>query len=498
VAIERGAALANARRYEQVAARIGWLIEQGTLPPGGRVPSVRALSQQQGVSVSTVVQAYRLLEDRGLIEGRPQSGYYVRGTTPEPWAVPTPDSAAPRPTEVSAAELMLMVLRDIGDPRLVPLGAAVPNVAMLPAAKLHRLLTAISRRSPERGVAYDSPAGCLELRVQVARRALATGCVLTPDDILTTNGCQEAVNLALQAVCQPGDAVAVESPTYYGLLQSVETLGLRAVEIPTHPREGISLNALRYALAETPVRAAVVMTNFSNPLGTCLSDARKQELVALLAEHDVPLIEDDIYGDLCFGPERPRVAKAYDRRGQVLLCSSFSKTLAPGYRVGWIAAGQYQARVEQLKVARYLATATLPQLAIAEFLANGSYDYHLRTMRRAYARQAAAVVRAVRQHFPAGTRVVEPAGGMVVWVELPGAVDARELYARARQAGITVAPGPLFSAKARYRSCVRLSAAWWSPTIARALRTLGALACELCAVPPPAAVRAAVSPARRG
>jgi DNA-binding transcriptional MocR family regulator len=408
----------------------------------------------------------------------------VRATAPEPWAPPPPLSAAPRPTDVSMAELMLMVLRDIGDPRLVPLGAAVPNVDMLPAAKLHRLLATISRRSPERGVAYDSPAGCLELRVQVARRALVAGCSLTPDDVVTTNGCQDAVNLALQAVCQPGDAVAVESPTYYGLLQAIEGLGLRAVEIPTHPQEGISLSALRYALAETPLRAAVVMTNFSNPLGTCLSDERKQELVSLLADHDVPLIEDDVYGDLCFGAERPRVAKAFDTRGQVLLCSSFSKTLAPGYRVGWIAPGRYRARVEQLKMVRQLATATLPQLAIAEFLANGSYDYHLRAMRKVYARQSAAVVRAVRQHFPRGTRVVEPAGGMVVWVELPAAVDTRELYARARQVGISVAPGPLFSAKARYRHCVRVSAAWWSPTVIRAIRTLGALAAELCQAAP--------------
>ncbi len=477
MATERGTAVDGGRH-------VGWLIEQGTLPAGGRVPSVRQLSQQQGVSISTVVQAYRLLEDRGLIEGRPQSGYYVRATTPEPWVAPARD-ATPDPTALSAAELMLMVLRDIGDPRLVPLGAAVPDAALLPAAKLHRLLTTLSRRCPERGVAYDAPAGCLELRVQVARRALATGCTLTPDDIVTTNGCQEALNLALQAVCQPGDAVAVESPTYYGLLQAIETLGLRAVEIPTHPQEGISLSALRYALAETPLRAAVVMSNFSNPLGTCLTDERKRALVALLSEHDVPLIEDDIYGDLCFGAERPRVAKAYDTRGLVLLCSSFSKTLAPGYRVGWIAAGRYQARVEQLKMARNLATATLPQLAIAEFLANGSYDYHLRTMRRAYARQVAAVVGAVRQYFPSGTRVVEPAGGMVVWVELPAAVDARVLYARARAAGISVAPGPLFSAKARYRSCVRLSAAGWSRPIARALRTLGALAGELGGQAPP-------------
>jgi DNA-binding transcriptional MocR family regulator len=310
----------------------------------------------------------------------------------------------------------------------------------------------------------------------VAKRALGAGCTLRPDEIVITAGCVEAVSLSLRVTCRPGDTVAIESPSYFNFLQLIQELGLRALEIPATPREGMSIEALRYAIEHNPVRACLVISNFTNPLGSLMPDAKKRELAELLAKHDIPLIEDDIYGDLPFANERPSVAKAYDRKGTILLCSSFSKTLAPGYRVGWIAPGRFQPEIERLKVLANIATASPTQLAIAEFLANGGYDHHLRSLRRAYANQVALMGEAIGRHFPPGTRVTRPAGGSILWLELPEYVDAVELYGDALKEGITIAPGPIFSATGKYRNNIRLNAAFWSERIELAIKTLGTLA----------------------
>jgi DNA-binding transcriptional MocR family regulator len=351
----------------------------------------------------------------------------------------------------------------------------LPAPELLPTARINRLLAQVARENEQASQAVGLPEGTLELRVQVARRALELGCALDPDDFVITCGCAEAIHLALQATCRPGDLVAVESPTYFGILQALEAQGLRALEIPTHPRDGISLDALSFALEHHPVRAVVVITNFSNPLGCCMSNENKHALVELLARAHVPLIEDDIYGELSFDGQRPGVAKAYDRQGLVLLCSSFSKDISPSYRVGWISAGRYRARVEQLKMATNIATAALPQLAIARFLESGGYDRHLRSIRRAYAQKVAQMAQTVLRYFPPGTRVSTPSGGFVVWVQLPGEVDSLALYQRAIAAGITLAPGHIFSASDKYRSFIRLNAAYMNFVSERALARLGAL-----------------------
>jgi DNA-binding transcriptional MocR family regulator len=465
--------------YERVAGRIAQLIDRGTLRPGERIPSVRGLSRQLKVSVTTVTEAYRLLEERGIITARPQSGYYVQPRYAGAGMEPEIPRQVGAPTRVNVGDLLMMLLRDARRPRLVQLGAALPNPELLPLHKLTRSLLAVARHQMADSNAYDFPPGCESLRFQIARRALSAGCALSPDQIVTTSGCQEAINLCLRAICRPGDTVAIETPTYYGILQALETQGLRALEIPTHPRDGIRLDALRVAIAEHPVRACIVVSNFSNPLGSQIPDDKKRELVQLLSEHEIPLIEDDLYGDLCFSWERPKVAKAFDQKELVLLCSSFSKTITPGYRVGWVAPGRFKAELERLKYVSNLATATLPQLVIADFLRNGGYDYHLRKARRAYARQITLMAQEVLRAFPRGTRVSNPSGGYVLWVELPGDLDSLRLYERALQSGITLAPGPLFSAQQAYRNCIRLTAGFWSPQVEAAVRTLGQLAASM-------------------
>ncbi len=469
--------------YEQVAERIHYLVEQGTLRPGDRVPSIRSLSKQLQVSINTVKEAYCLLEDRRLLDARPQSGYYVRARVPELPDQPVAVRAEVNISEVSLSRVYQEVMRDLHNPKLLQLGIAIPNPALLPIEKLNRMMAREMRRFGTQSVSYELPPGNLRLRKQIAQRLLLCGCTLSPDEIVITSGCVEAVVLSLRALCRPGDAVAVEAPVYFNFLQVIEDLGLRALEIPALPRGGISLEALEYALDQNPgqVKVCIVQSNFNNPLGGRMSDDDKRRLVDLLDHHAVPLIEDDIYGDLAHSDERPAVAKAYDRKGNVLLCSSFSKTLAPGYRVGWIAAGRFQEQVERGKMLINVAATSPTQLAIAAFLADGGYEHHLRSVRRVYARQTALMGDAIGRAFPDGTRVSRPLGGFVLWVEMPEPVDALKLYQRARMHGISIAPGQIFSVEGKYRNCIRLNAAFWDACVEAAIATLGRLAGELLA-----------------
>ena len=352
--------------YERVVDRIATLINRGTLRPGERISSVRKLSSQLRVSVSTVLQAYFLLEDRGFIEARPQSGFYVKLRPRDLPPEPKPSNPSLSATKVGVAELLAKVFAAARNPDFVPLATAIPSPDLLPTKQLNRFMAWVARHRGEQGVNYDFPPGNEALRRQVARRSIDWGCSLSPEDIVTTCGAMEALNLCLRAVARPGDTIAIESPTFYGILQA--SLGLRALEIPTHPRDGIDLNALEQAVKKNKIKACLLVPNFNNPLGSCMSDKNKKQLVEMLGRREIPLIEDDIYGDIYFGTVRPKAAKAFDKEGLVLLCSSFSKTIAPGYRVGWVAPGRFRRQVEHLKSMNTIATATLPQMAVARFL----------------------------------------------------------------------------------------------------------------------------------
>lgn len=462
--------------YESIANDVAEQIRAGAYRPGSRLPSVRQYSGQKQVSVTTVLQAYRLLEDRGLIEARPQSGYYVR--LPAISSPPEPEISSPQidPCVVSKRELALMILHDAENPGLVQLGAALPNPELLPTTKLNRILANLARESGPESNQVSFPPGYEGLRVQVARRQALAGCNLSPADIVVTAGCSEAMELCLRAVCKPGDIVAIESPTFFGVLQSIEALGLQALEIPTHPRDGISLSALRFAIEHNPVKACLVVANFNNPLGSCIPDANKRELATLMAKHEIPLIEDDISGEIYFSETRPLPIKAYDKHGLVLLCSSFSKDVGPGYRIGWTAPGRFRPVVEWLKSTATVGSPMLTQMAVAEFIASGGYDHHLRRLRRDYAYSVEQMTQSVMKNFPSGVRVTHPTGGFVIWVQLPDNVDALDLYSHALRAGVTLAPGDLFSATRQYRNFIRLNAALWNREIERAIERLGDLA----------------------
>jgi DNA-binding transcriptional MocR family regulator len=465
--------------YEKIADGISKLIRKGTYRAGERIPSVRQMSKQQDVSISTVLQAYLVLENRGLIEAKPQSGYYVR--TPEFERLPEPETSSPGPdpSHISLHELMMMILRDTLNPELVQLGAAMPNLELLPTERLNRIVARLARQSGREAHQYELPPGLEELRVQIAQRALNCGCHFSPNDLVITSGGIEAIDLCLHAVCKPGDIVAIESPMYFGTLQSLEVHGLRALEIPTHQRDGLSLEALQFAIEHNPIKAVLVISNFNNPLGSCIPDDKKKELVELLTLHNIPLIENDVSGEIYFTEKRPLVAKAYDTKGLVMLCSSFSKDISPALRVGWTAPGRYKAEVEWLKFTSSTATATMSQKVIAEFLESGGYDHHLRTIRREYANNVNLLSQAVTRYFPPETRVTRPTGGFVLWVQLPENIDSLELYKLALQNNITITPGYLFSPTNQFSNFIRLNAAAWSYPIERAVERLGEMVTEL-------------------
>ncbi|NBD07930.1 aminotransferase-like domain-containing protein [Corallococcus silvisoli] len=471
--------------YESVAERLRAAIAAGTLRPGERLPSVRRLSARERVSVSTVLQAYLHLESQGLIEARPQSGHYVRERERERLRLAEPPVSRPpaSATPVTVSDLVTQLYRSSREPRIVQLGSAWPAPELLPTRRLAREMGQLARDRQMEGVMYDVPPGSLWLRKQLAKRALEWGCALGADDFISTSGAAEAVHLCLVAAARTGDTIAIESPTYYGTLLAIESLGLKALEIPSHPRHGLELDALEAALERRRVAAVLVVPSFSNPIGSCMPEERRRRLVELVTAHDIPLIEDDIYGDLHFGPERPRPCKAFDTRGQVMLCGSFSKTIAPGYRVGYVAPGRFRERVELLKFTHTVASPLLPQEAVASFLENGGYDRHLRALRRNLASQVEHAAGAVAEHFPEGTRVALPSGGMLLWVQLPPTVDAHVLNARALEAGISIAPGSIFSARPdSYRNFIRLSCGQpWTPRIEAAIATLGSLASGLAA-----------------
>jgi DNA-binding transcriptional MocR family regulator len=471
---------AKVPKYALLAEEIASQVTQGVLRPCDRVPSVRQMSRERGVSVTTVLEAYRLLEDRGIIRAQPQSGYFVaRRPQGSVRPKPTMSSALAWPAPVTISDLDANILVESVSQGMVRFGAAFPAVELLPTDRLNRILGSLARRGEVGRDLYVSVEGWEELRRQIAQRRCMQGCTLDSNEVIVTSGCTESLSLALQVTTKPGDLVAVESPTYFGILQILEVLGLHALEIPTDCETGMSLEALEFALHHDPVSAVVVMTNFSNPVGSSMPDAAKRRLVAMLAEREIPLIEDDVDGELYFEGSRPTVCKCYDEQGLVLLCSSFSKDIAPTYRIGWIAPGRFLKQVKHVRAALAGRAPLMSQVVIAEYLAHGGYEHHLRRLRRTYSERVNQMGQAVVDQFPAGTCVSSPMGGYVLWVEMPEKVDALALFRMALEEGISVVPGHLFSVGGQFQNCVRLNAAYWSKRTEPALTRLSELVLQL-------------------
>ncbi len=462
--------------YLEVSDRIEKLIEKKALKVGDKLLSVRALSKEQGISLSTAFQAYYHLESKGLIEARPQSGYYVRYSPQHTLSMPIICKPNDEVVPVSIDDMISSVYKDLRSDKLLNFSLGSPSHELLPAAKLNKSVMQALRSSNDSCLSYEHVQGNTDLRKQIAIQSFNWGGAISEDDIVITAGCMEALSLSLKAITKPGDAVAIESPTYFAIFQVMESLGLKVVEIPTDPQTGVDLDILENAITKFEIRACLFVCNFNNPMGSCLPDDKKKRLVNLLAKHDVPLIEDDIYGELYFGKTRPHTCKTYDKKGIVIQCGSFSKSLAPGYRIGWTIPGKFKEQVIRVKRMNNVSTNTLAQSAIAHFLANGRYELHLRHLRKALHTNCMRYTQAITNYFPEETRVTRPQGGFALWVELNKRFDGYKFHKLALKHNLGVAPGQIFSSKGQFSNCFRISFGLpYSERVEGGLKTLGEL-----------------------
>lgn len=464
--------------YQEVERHVRELISSQTLTPGSKLPSLRDLSARLNASISTVSQAYMELERKGLIEARPRSGFFVR--QPRKLPMPSRGEASSTPRHVNRSKLIATVLEAVGNKELVPFGVVCPTEELLPSKALSRIMIQVVRENPVRALEYDTIPGNIDLRRQIAIRGLDIGMSVTPDDIVVTAGAMEALYIALRATTRPGDNVLIQSPAYYCFLQLSETLGLRAIEIPCHPETGIDPADVADALTKFEITACILAPNFNNPDGSLTPDDAKHEIVDILEKAHVPLIEDDVYGDLYFEGNRPAPFKRFDKTGNVILCSSFSKTIGPGYRIGWMQPGKYLEKALRIKVTTNVSTCSPSQMAIAEFLRKGLYEKNLRPLRAGILKQRDTMLHHISEYFPEGTRATHPSGGSVLWLELPKGVDSVEYFYEAKARGIGIAPGAIFSTQEKFQNFVRLTMGGvWNERMDEGLKTLGELASTL-------------------
>ena len=461
--------------YQQVINMVREMHDSGVLRVGEKLPSLRSLSCKLKVSIPTVRQAYAELELQGLIEARPKSGYFM--------SAPVFDSCQPKrvrlaqkPLKVKRQSLIEEVFEAIHKPGVVSLGVANPAAAHSSDKALARIMRQVLARAGAKALAYGPMDGFLPLKRQLAMRYLDQGLQVSPDELLVTNGAQEAIAIALKCVAKAGDVIAVESPTYFGVLELIESLGMMALEIPLCPDDGIWIDDLERALDEHDVRACVFSSSVSNPMGSFMDDEKRQTVVELLEHREIPFIEDDVYGDLYFTAQRGTPASLYSKKGMVLSCSSFSKTAAPGYRVGWLLAGKYNAQAKRLKRALSCSSPLLNQWALSEFVASGEYDRNMRILRQVLERQKHRMVALVQDAFPQGTRISDPRGAGVLWLELPAGNDSEAFFHHALEHNISIAPGALFSPTNKFKRCIRISyGVPWTLEIENAIRQLGSL-----------------------
>ncbi len=472
-------ARAETFKYDQVSRYINELIEKGDLKPGDKAPSLRKLSKQLGVSIATITQSYVNLEDQGILTAKPQSGFYINTLLNQ---INDIDKSATTPGQarrVRFGDLFEEVFRNANNPRIIPFGTSNPSMDFMPVKSLTRATRSIISRYPQKSMDYMFPPGDRKLREQIALLYAQTHTRISANDIIITSGATEALSISLRTVAKRGDIIAVESPTYFAVLRMIEQMGMLAVEIDTDPVTGMNLDSLEEAFDTMDIRAVLASPNTSNPLGCQMPEDKKRELVNLMAERDIPLIEDDVYGSVYFGDKAPRPAKSYDLNNLVLSCSSFSKTLAPGHRVGWVIAGRYRKKFLQYKQAWSSATSSINQLALAEFLSSGQYERHLVRLRVAMREQVEKGRYMIARNFPEGTRISHPHGGSVLWVEMPESCDCIDIFNKALEHNIGITPGILFSATRRFRNHLRINCGFpWNDANIKAIETLGQIVCN--------------------
>ncbi|MCP3872938.1 MAG: PLP-dependent aminotransferase family protein [Desulfobacteraceae bacterium] len=462
-------------RYVALADEIQNGIMKGTFSAGEKLPSLRKLHLQLGLSVSTVHQAYIELEKRGRVEAKEKSGFYVKALIKNPLGKPAREKVSAKPCRVLINDLAKTIVNSLQSKKMLQLGAAVPSKVLMPLKQLSRIMKSIPAASLQDHISnYDSFAGNINFREQISKRMIGSACSISAEDIITTNGCLDAVSLCLRTVADPGDTILIESPAFHCFLQLIEDLNMYVIEIPGCPEDGIDPKVFEKTISNNKIKACLLNSNFQNPLGSVMSKDNKAKILKIAKTHKIPIIEDDIYGDLFYGDKRPVTFKSMDKDGMVLYCSSFSKALAPGLRTGWTVPGIYKDELIRLKLNTVISNSGINQAVVAQFLKSGAYDRHLRQLRNRLKNQASAMAISISKHFPPDTKITFPKGGMLIWIVLNKRINSLDVYQKAYERNISILPGIICSSSEKYKNCLRINCGIkWNQRVDDGIKTLG-------------------------
>lgn len=467
------------KKYIELANTIEVQIKNGIFTYGDKLPSIRELRVNHQLSISTILKSMDVLISKGLINSKEKKGYYItydKGLFSENPIVTRPSGKA---NYDEIEELIEAVFVD-KETEEIDFSIGIPDKEILPINKIKKAVIEVMHQSPDAEAKYEPVLGNPELRKIISRRSMALGCNIPVDQIITTNGCMDALHYALQVSTNPGDRIITESPTFFGILQLANNLGLEVIEIETNSREGISLNEVERHLKQKDIKAVITVSNFGNPLGFCMSDESKKALVGLAKKYDTLIIEEDLYGDVFFNNKRPNTCKSFDDDGRVILCSSFSKTLVPGYRVGYIVTDKFHKQVLRLKTYQSIAASSISHKVVARILQTGRYDRYLNQLRIKLESNLHKYMKVIHSSFPKNTKMSKPEGGYMLWIELDPRIDSLQLFEECLKKNIRITPGRMFSLRDQYFNCIRISYGLsWSSRIENALREIGKIASKL-------------------
>ncbi|WP_086482023.1 PLP-dependent aminotransferase family protein [Oceanospirillum sanctuarii] len=478
-------------RYLSLADQFIRQLREGRYSADEKLPSIRQISQDLNVSKGTAIRCYEYLEDHGWVEAREKSGFFpgrkaleqLTASSAQHAHQPSAEAlAAISPKRLDNKSLGLEIVRSAGRTDQIPLGTANPCVSFPGVKRLYQLL---KKEVGKEELAltdgfishYQTPPGAEKLRKQLSQLLLKRDLHCTPDQIITTNGAQAAVSLALQATSQEGDIVLIESPCFYGILQCLEAFDRKVVEIPQATSGGPNLDLVAAALDKWPVKAIIVQPTLNNPTGKSMSQENRQRLIDLANQHDIAIIEDDIFADLDYRGSAPSPLKAIDTQDRVLYCSSISKTVTPKLRLGWLVAGRWHERCQHLQFVSKMGLPAHTQNALGSWLEAGLMQRHLRLIRRRYQQRQQLFQQAMQAYWPEGIEYEVAEGGFLAWIKFPKQCDAMTLYQQAQQEKINITPGPLFGSAKANRHFIRINFGLYQdqPEYRQAMQRLGEL-----------------------
>lgn len=440
-------------KYEIFTRDIEMNINNGIYKPGYRLPSVRQIKEQYALSISTVQSGFEHLMIRGLVESIPKSGYYVAYSAEVP---KVNNFIQPFVRDATFAHHLHLTSSIRNEEKLTEFNATAPGDLMMPQKLILRTMQQVIREKGASLLRYYPSHGSAELRDNIIGRAATFQNIIRPEELLVTDGALQGLYIALASICEPGDVIAVESPCVFSALEVIRVLRLKVIEIPVDLQTGFDISFFKRACENVKIKAAIITANFHNPTGLLLSDEQKRALVSIAHQYNVALLENDIYGDLNFQGNRPSTFKTFDDSGLVLTYSSVAKTLSPGIRLGWLAAGKFSHRAEQIRFALGRSVSPLNQEIINRLIKGGSYDRHLRRFKMQLAKNAQFIKHTIAAYFPKETYITTPAGGYSIWVKMPDGTDMSNFYDQCKQMGIRFTPGFTFSFSDSYNNYFRV------------------------------------------